>query len=114
VVFVGGLLVAPLALYLASRWVAAPAAAPESSGVRQALRRSSNLTRDHRPTTAILTTVVVVTTLVTGPLVGALLLVLSDRSFAFVNLVAAAVSAFLLPWLGIVVTMIHGDLVSRG
>jgi hypothetical protein len=102
-----------LGVALAGRWAVAPLAANDTGSVAGALRRSAALTRGYRFRVATLSTVCILATLMTGPFIGALVLVLSDRSFAFVNLVSAAVTAVLLPWLGIVVTMLYEDLDLR-
>lgn len=102
-----------LGVVLAGRWAVAPLTASETDSVTGALRRSAALTRGRRIRVATLSTVCIAATLTAGPCIGALVLVFSDRSFAFVNLVAAVVTAVLLPWLAVVVTMMYEDLDLR-
>jgi hypothetical protein len=114
VLIVTGVLFAPLAVYLAGRWAAAPGAAPGSRNTIGALRASGRLTRGHRVSTTILATAALIITGIAGPVLGVVLLVMTDRSFAFVNLVSSVATALLLPWLAIVVAMIYEDLALRG
>jgi hypothetical protein len=102
-----------LGAFLTARWAVAPAVAVNGSGFRASLREGSALTKGHR--WRVGTVVVVAATVATllGPFVGALVLIATGTSFGFVNVLAALVTALLLPWLAIVIVMIHGDLVER-
>ena len=48
-----------------------------------------------------------------GLLVGMIVLLLTDSTFDFVNMVAAAVGAVATPLVAVMIVMYHGDLLSR-
>ncbi|MFM2076265.1 MAG: hypothetical protein RJA49_155, partial [Actinomycetota bacterium] len=102
-----------LGAFLTARWAVAPAIAVNDSGFRPSLREASMLTKGNR--WRVGTVVVVAATVATllGPFVGALVLIATGTSFGFVNVLAAFVTALLLPWLAIVIVMVHGDLLAR-
>lgn len=108
------LLLLPLGLWLAARWaVAFPAAAFDDLRPGRALHRSAELTRGHRWRSLALTGLALLGATWTGPVVGALVLLLTRSPFWAANLVAAAVTAVLLPMLGAVVTLQYLDLRGR-
>jgi uncharacterized membrane protein YeaQ/YmgE (transglycosylase-associated protein family) len=47
-----------------------------------------------------------------GPLLGTIVLLLTDSSFAVVNLVAAVMGAVLLPWMAAALRLLYGDRVA--
>ena len=109
-----GWLVLPIAVYLVARWFIAPAvAATDRTNARGALRRSAAMTRGRRIRTFAIAAVAISMVFVAGALLGTFMLILTTASFALVNVVAGVVGAVLLPWLGIVAAMTHGDLRSR-
>ncbi|MBI4934441.1 MAG: hypothetical protein HY828_11215 [Actinobacteria bacterium] len=100
-------------LVLVVLWAVAPRAADvDRQGVRAALRRSRHLTKGKRTKTTLVVFVTAVVALLTGPFVGTIVLLLSSASFGIVNLVAALFSSVLLPWLAVVLTLLHGDLTA--
>ena len=104
-------LLAPVALWLASRWAAAgPAAMTEGLGFRAALRRSAGLTHQKRWRTLALTIFLFAVVLATGPVLGAALLLLTSWPFAVLNGLVALSYAVLLPVLGIALTLQFYDL----
>jgi hypothetical protein len=110
-VLAASVLLLPVALWLAARWAAAgPAAMCEHLGVRASLRRSVELTRQRRLRTLALTGLFLLVALGTGPLLGALLLLLTNWSFTLLNGIVAVAYAVLLPWLGIALTLQFYDL----
>ena len=109
-----GWLVLPIAVYLVARWFIAPAvAATDRTNARGASRQSAAMTRGRRIRTFAIAAVAISMVFVAGALLGTFMLILTTASFALVNVVAGVVGAVLLPWLGIVVAMTHGDLRSR-
>jgi hypothetical protein len=106
----------PVALYLTIRWallgvVIGVEGAP-ISGIG-ALRRSSSLTRGHWWRAASLTVGVLGLALLSGPCVGALVLLGTGASFDVVNLIAAVVYAVVMPFAGVVMTYLYFDLRVR-
>ncbi|MEZ5115237.1 MAG: hypothetical protein R2737_03110 [Candidatus Nanopelagicales bacterium] len=95
-VLVATLLLSPLGLWLLARWaVAYPAAATEGAGIRASLRRSATLTKGHRWRTLWLTLLVLLGAAWVGPLVGALLLLVTGVPFWVANLATGIVAALL-------------------
>ena len=78
-----------------------------------ALQRSARLVRGSWWRTASLTVLVTGIGLALGPFLGALLLLVSDASFDFVNLLASAVYAVALPFVAIATTYLYADLAVR-
>jgi hypothetical protein len=111
VLLAASVLLLPLAAWLAARWATAgPAAMCEGHSIRAALRRSAELTHQRRMRTLALTLLLFVVALGTGPLLGALLLLLTNWPFLVLNAVVAISYAVLLPWLGIALTLQFYDL----
>lgn len=106
-------LVPIVGIVLVVLWAVAPRAAEvDGDGVRASLRRSRRLTKGKRTKTALIVFVTAVVALATGPFVGTLVLLVSSASFGIVNLIAALFGAVMLPWLGVVLTLLHGDLTA--
>lgn len=101
-----------IGVYLVTRWVAAPTLALGGESVRQSLRASSALTRGHRTKTGVVLMVAATIAVALGPFIGTLVLILSGTSFAIINVVASLVTAVLLPWLAIVIVMVHANLAA--
>jgi hypothetical protein len=102
-----------LGAYLVARWGAAPALALEGDGIRGSLRDSTLLTKGHRWRTGGLVLGASTFASLIGPLLGALVLIATGASFGLVNVLAACVTAVMLPWLSIVLVMLHRDLADR-
>jgi hypothetical protein len=104
----------PIAAWLAVRW-SLVAQVIELEGERRpyvALRRSAELVRGHWLRVASITAAVALVLLL-GPLVGALLLLVSSASFAVVNVVAGLVYAAVMPFVAIATTYLYFDLRVR-
>lgn len=107
-------LFAPIALWLVARWaIATPEAVDEHLPVRQALRRSSVLTRHHRWRTLGISGVANVVVTFVGPLIGTVVLLATDAGFGLVNLVSGLIGIVLVPWAGIVIALLREDLLCR-
>jgi hypothetical protein len=98
-------LVFPLMAILASLWLVAPAVSIREGGsARAALTRSRRMLRGHRWRSLALTATVCLILTISG-VVGALVLLVSSLGFAAAALVTAAVNAFLVPYVALVVTL---------
>jgi hypothetical protein len=102
-----------VAAWLVVRWslLAQAAVLPDSDG--GPLRRSTKLTKRHWWKTASVTGLVVGLGLLVGPVVGALLLILTNASFDFVDIVAALINVVVLPYVAITTTYLYFDLDVR-
>ncbi len=110
-VLAGTVLLLPVALVLAARWAAAgPAASVEGRSFAAALRRSANLTDRRRLRTLAMTALMLLLVIVPGPLLGALLLLLTNWPFAVLNAIVAVAYAVTLPVFGVALTMQFYDL----
>ena len=108
------LILIPLAIYLYTRWaVATPAAVVEDLRVGAAGKRSAELTRKRRwRALAIMLGSMLIAGL-PGPLVGAVLLLVTSFSFSLVNVVVIVISAVAIVAAAIVVTLHYYDLRNR-
>src|SRR5207344_326735 len=99
---------------LAVRWaLIAPCAELESTSGLRGLRRSGALVR--REWFKVLSLVVVAAglVLVSGPVLGGLLLLGTKASFAVVNVVSGIVYAVAMPLVGITTTYVYYDVLAR-
>jgi hypothetical protein len=104
----------PVAVWLGIRWaIAAPVVALEGHAGARALRRSARLVRGQWWKTASLLAVSALLALALGPLVGALLIVLTSAPFAVLNVVAGAVYAITMPFVALVTAYLYFDLRVR-
>jgi hypothetical protein len=100
----------PLGWFLHSRWaVAVPAAFDEE----QPFQRSVVLTDGQRAKSLSLASVATAIAVVLPPLVGTLVLLLSDASFAFVNIIAGLIGLVAVPTAAVIVALLHLDLEAR-
>jgi ABC-type sugar transport system permease subunit len=79
----------------------------------ESLGRSSELVRGHWWRTFGFTAVVDVLAILSGPLLGVALLLLTDHSLNFINLAAALVYAVTVPYAAIQLTLYYFDLEAR-
>ena len=79
-----------------------------------ALRRSSLLVRGHWWRTFGFTTLVDILAILSGPLLGVGLLLLTDHSLNFINLATALVYTITVPYAAIQLTLYYFDLEARG
>ena len=77
------------------------------------LRRSSELVNGHWWRTFGFTVVVDALAVLSGPLLGVGLLLLTDHSLAFINLAASLVYTFTVPYAAIQLTLYYFDLEAR-
>jgi hypothetical protein len=94
-----------IAVWLLVRWsFLAQAVALEGASARDAFRRSSELLRGSWWRVASLGLLVILIALMLGPLLGAILLFVTNASFDFVNLISSLVYVFALPFVAIATT----------
>jgi hypothetical protein len=111
-VLAGSTIGAIIAIWLLVRWsFLAQVIALEDASARGAFRRSSELVRGDWWRVASLALFVTLIALMLGPLLGAILLFVTDASFNFVNLIASLVYVFALPFVAIATTYLYFDLV---
>ena len=104
----------PVAVWLAVRWMLlAQAVVLEDRTAFGALRRSASLVRGHWLRVASLVGVGAVVVLAVGPLLGALLILLTDAPLALLNVVAGVVYALALPFVAVMTTYVYADLRAR-
>jgi hypothetical protein len=100
----------PIAVWLAGRWaLAAQTVELEDESALGALRRSSDLVRGRWFKVASLSVVGAAIALLLGPLVGSLLILLTDAPFAVLNIVAALVYALAMPLVALTTTYLYYD-----
>ena len=101
-------------MWLAVRWaLLVPTVQLENRSGRQGLRRSAELVRGRWLRVGSLVGVGVVLALVAGPLVGALLIFITDAPLALLNLVAGVVYALAMPFVAITTAYTYFDARAR-
>jgi hypothetical protein len=104
----------PFALWFAVRWaLLAPVAELEDRGGRDALRRSAELVRGHWLRVGSLVVLGGMLALLSGPLLGALLIFVWNSSLVLLNLVAGIVYAVALPFVALVTSYVYFDARTR-
>jgi hypothetical protein len=104
----------PVAVWLAVRWaLVAPVVELEDRRAYASLRRSAALVRSRWIKVASLVGVSAVAAIFTGPLLGALLIILTDMPFAFLNIVAGIVYALAMPFVALVTAYVYFDARTR-
>jgi hypothetical protein len=100
----------PIAIWLVVRWaLIVPVVELEERSALGALERSGSLVRLQWLKVGTLVVVAAALALVTGPLVGALLILLADLPFELVNVVAALLYAVAMPFVAITTTYVYFD-----
>jgi hypothetical protein len=100
----------PIAVWLAGRWaLAVPAVELEEERAVGALRRSGELVRGHWLKVASLIVAGGAVVLVVGPLLGALLILVTDAPFWLVNVVAGVVYAVTMPFVALTTAYVYFD-----
>lgn len=100
----------PVAVLFAVRWcLAAPVVEVGSVGGARALRRSRELVRGRWFRTGSLVGLSAAIALISGPLLGALLIFVADVPLAWLNVVAGVVYAASLPFVGLVTAYAYFD-----
>ena len=111
---VSSVLLVPVGIWLAVRWSLAIFAAEfEGCTALEALRRSRRLVRGHWLKVASLTVFGAALALVLGPLVGALLILLTNAPLATLNLVAGVVNAVTMPFVALTTAYVYFDARAR-
>jgi hypothetical protein len=104
----------PVALWLAVRWsLVAQVVEVEPESARRALRRSADLVRGRWIRVATLVGAGALLTLVTGPLLGALLIVLTSAPLPLLNVVAGVVYALAMPFVALTTSYVYFDARTR-
>src|SRR6185437_5014812 len=104
----------PLAIWLIVRWsLLAQAVVLDGTGGVGSLRRSGRLVRGAWWRAATLNVFVTGIALLLGPLVGTVLLFVTNASFDVVNLASDFVYVVALPYAAIATTYLYFDLVAR-
>ena len=105
----------PVAIwYLGRTAVAIPACVIEDLDTRDAIRRSKQLVGRHFWRVSALTTITVALALFVGPLVGAIVLWETGLPVFPANVIGMAISAAVMPIVGIAITLLFLDLRARG
>jgi hypothetical protein len=113
-VFTATVFLVPIAIWLAIRWcLAAPVVVLEGLRPLAALRRSGELVRGRWIRVASLVGVSGALALAAGPLLGAILIFLSDTPLATLNLVAGVVYALAMPFVALVTAYVYFDARTR-
>jgi hypothetical protein len=104
----------PVAIWLAMRWsLLAQVVELEGRSALGALRRSGELVRGRWLRVGSLVGVGSALALAAGPLLGALLILLTDAPLALLNLVAGVVYALALPFVALTTSYVYFDLRAR-
>ncbi len=107
-------LLIPVAIWLAIRWcLLAPAVEIERCTGASALRLSSRLVRRRWLKVGSLVGLSAAIALLTGPLLGAILILATETPLALLNIVAGVVYALTLPYVAIVTTYVYADAATR-
>jgi len=99
--------------YLGRTVVAVPACVIEDLGASASIRRSKQLSGGQLWRVCLLMTLTIVAALLVGPLVGAFVLLETHLPVLAANLFGVAVSAAVMPFVGIVTTLLFLDLRAR-
>jgi hypothetical protein len=111
----GSLFLIPIAVWLGGRWaLIVPVIELEHASAVGALRRSGRLVRRKWLKVASLIVAGGALVLVTGVLVGVLLILLTDARFWLVNVVAGVVYAVTMPFVGLTTAYVYFDARVRG
>jgi hypothetical protein len=104
----------PIAIWLAVRWaLVVPVVELEERGGLAGLRRSGHLVRLQWFKVGTLVVVAAALAILAGPFLGALLILLVDAPFGFVNVLAGLVYAVAMPFVGIATTYVYFDTLVR-
>ena len=104
----------PVGIVLAVRWaLIAPVVELEDASATSALRRSGHLVRHEWFKVGSLAVLGAALALIAGPLVGAVLIVLTEIPLGWLNLIAGVVYAIALPFVAITTTYLYFDVLVR-
>jgi len=114
VVLTSTVLLIPVAVWLAIRWcLAAPVVELDDRRPFQSLRRSAELVRRRWIRVGSLVGVSAAVALVAGPLLGAILIFVTDAPLALLNVFAGLVYALLMPYVALVTSFVYFDARAR-
>ena len=114
VVFLVLLFTGPFGWWLLPAFAAAPGVGTtEGAKLRVALKESTRLTSGRRLRILVVVSAAFTGLLLTAPLVGLTVLLLSEKSFPLMNVVVGLVNAVTLPWLAALLYMLYADLRVR-
>jgi hypothetical protein len=109
-VLVATFVLIPVAVWLAVRWaLLAQAVEIEDRRAIEGLRRSAELVRGRWMRVATLVGLSALLSLVAGPLIGALLIVVTSAPLALLNLVAGVIYALAMPYVTLVTAYVYFD-----
>lgn len=104
----------PFAIHRFIRWsLFAQAAALEDRDARGSLRRSSELVSGYWWRTFAITAFVDVLVFLSGPVIGVILLLVTDRSLNFIDITGSVIYAFTVPYAAVALTLYYFDLTLR-
>lgn len=104
----------PVAIHRFIRWsLFAEACMLDELSATDSLRRSSELVKGHWWRTFGFTALIDTLAVLSGPLLGVGLLLLTERSLNFINLAASLVYTFTVPYAAIQLTLYYFDLEAR-
>ena len=104
----------PVAIWLAIRWcLAAPVVELEDRRPWGSLRRSGELVRHRWIRVGSLVGVSGALAIVAGPLLGAILIFLTETPLAFINVIAGVVYALAMPFVALVTAYVYFDARTR-
>jgi hypothetical protein len=104
----------PVAVWLAVRWaLLAQTVELENRSALEGLRRSAELVRGLWLRVASLVGLAALLALAVGPLIGALLILITDAPLALLNVVAGVVYALTMPYVALVTTYVYLDSRAR-
>ena len=105
----------PVAIHRFIRWsLFAEACVLDDLSATESLRRSSELVRGHWWRTLGFTALIDALAVLSGPLLGVGLLLVTDHSLTFINLAASLVYTFTVPYAAIQLTLYYFDLEAQG
>jgi hypothetical protein len=102
-----------VAAVIALLWGLAPSTSDaDHSGVVASFRRARVLGKGQRLRLLVMMLTVFSLGVFAGPFIGTMVLLVTDSSFAVVNLVSAVVASLTLPWMAVSLRLLHGDRVA--
>jgi len=102
-----------VAALVALLWGLAPSTSDaDHSGVVASFRRARVLGKGQRLRLLVMMLTVFSLGVFAGPFIGTMVLLVTDSSFAVVNLVSAVVASLTLPWMAVSLRLLHGDRVA--
>ena len=104
----------PIAIIIILRWaLVVPVAELEEHSVRKTLRRSGELFARQPFKIAWLVVATAFFAIATGPIVGTILILISDAPLEVINIVAGIIYTFLIPFTGLMTAYVYYDTVVR-